>query len=195
MAVNAVTRRAVFLDRDGVLNEAPVRKGRPHAPRTVAEFRLLPDAAAGCERLRRAGFLLIVVTNQPDIARGTTSIDQVMQMHDLLRSMVPLDDIRTCFHDDDDRCMCRKPAPGLIVDGANDLGRRARRKLSPGRQMARYRSWPRSRLPDRVDRLRIPRIARRPSPFCSLADRGCRLDSRPVIPPDAPRECCRHPPS
>ena len=119
-------RRAVFLDRDGVLNEAIVRAGKPYPPGTAADFRIYPEAAPVCLSLREAGFVLIVVTNQPDVARGTQRREVIDGFHDRLRAEVPLDDILCCFHDDADGCACRKPGPGLLVAGANqwnvDLG-------------------------------------------------------------------------
>lgn len=114
-------RPAVFLDRDGVLNESAVRDGVPVPPSTVAEFRLLAGVAEACARLRAAGYVLVVVTNQPDVARGTQSRRTVERMHDVLSREVRLDDIRVCFHDDADDCSCRKPRPGLVLGAATDL--------------------------------------------------------------------------
>ena len=111
-------RRAVFLDRDGVLNEPVVRAGKPHPPSTLAEFRLYPEAARVCRALRDAGFVLLVVTNQPDVARGTQRKEVVETFHQVLRSELGVDDIFGCFHDDADRCECRKPRPGLLLAGA-----------------------------------------------------------------------------
>jgi D-glycero-D-manno-heptose 1,7-bisphosphate phosphatase len=113
-------RAAVFLDRDGVLNHAPVIGGRPYAPASVADFALLPGVEAAIGRLRRAGFDLIVVTNQPDVARGRQSRAAVDAMHAVLRERLGLEDIRVCFHDDADVCGCRKPKPGLLVEAARE---------------------------------------------------------------------------
>jgi D-glycero-D-manno-heptose 1,7-bisphosphate phosphatase len=113
---------AVFLDRDGVLTQSFVRNGVPTPPRSMAEFRVLPGAAEACADLRRVGFVLIVVTNQPDIARGIQTRAEVDRMHERLRSLVPLDEICVCPHDDPDACPCRKPQPGMIVDAAERLG-------------------------------------------------------------------------
>jgi D-glycero-D-manno-heptose 1,7-bisphosphate phosphatase len=116
------TRPAVFLDRDGVLNEAFVRDGVPTPPRSVAEFRLLPGVADACADLKQAGFALVVVTNQPDIARGTQSWAEVDRMHERLRGLVPLDEVCVCPHDDADACACRKPQPGMLLAAAERLG-------------------------------------------------------------------------
>jgi len=107
--------RAVFLDRDGVINRAVMRAGTPHPPTSVAELEILPGVAEAIARLRGAGYQAVVVTNQPDIARGTTSRAQVDAIHEYLRERLPLDDIRVCPHDDADGCQCRKPKPGLLL--------------------------------------------------------------------------------
>jgi D-glycero-D-manno-heptose 1,7-bisphosphate phosphatase len=118
-----VTRRsAVFLDRDGVLNRPVVRDGRPHPPASVADLEILPGVAPACRRLRKAGFLLIVVTNQPDVARGTVALGVVNAINRALVEELDLDDVRVCPHDDGDGCRCRKPAAGLLVDAARFHG-------------------------------------------------------------------------
>lgn len=114
-------RRAIFLDRDGVLNRAIVVHGRPHPPATLAEFELLPGVAEACEELRNAGFLLIVATNQPDVARGIQRREVVEAINDALLSRVPIDAIKVCYHDDQDQCVCRKPLPGLLVQAAREF--------------------------------------------------------------------------
>lgn len=113
---------AVFLDRDGVLNEPVVRDGRPYPPRDVSELRIVAGAPAEVERLRRAGFATIVVTNQPDVARKTTSRESVDEIHAGLRNAVRIDDVYACFHDDQDGCDCRKPLPGALVRAARERG-------------------------------------------------------------------------
>jgi transaldolase len=107
---------AVFLDRDGVLNEALVSGGKPGAPRTVDEFVIPPDRAACLEELKRRGFALIVVTNQPDPARGRQSKAAIEEMHRRLQAELPVDDVLVCFHDEADKCQCRKPRPGLLFE-------------------------------------------------------------------------------
>ena len=117
-----MTRAAVFLDRDGVLVESTVRDGIPQSARSLAELQVLPGVAGACERLRAAGFVLIVVTNQPDVARGTLSAEAVEEMHRELRQTLPLDDVAVCFHDDADGCDCRKPQPGMLLAAAERWG-------------------------------------------------------------------------
>lgn len=113
-----MTGRAVFLDRDGVLNRTFVRDGNPHPPQSLAEFEILPDAESSLRKMKDLGFLLIVVTNQPDVRRGRQSREQVEEMHSVLRATLPIDDIFVCYHDDEDECGCRKPKPGLLLEAA-----------------------------------------------------------------------------
>jgi len=114
--------RAVFLDRDGVLNRAPVRDGRPQSVVSVEEVELLPGVPEACAMLRDAGFSLIVVTNQPEVARGRVSRDAVEAIHEFLRARLPLDEVRVCYHDDAEGCNCRKPKPGMLLEAARDRG-------------------------------------------------------------------------
>ena len=111
-------KRAVFLDRDGVINQAIVRDGKPYPPSGVAELKIVGGAAEALHDLKQAGFLLIVVTNQPDIARGTQSRAAVDAIHQALSKALPLDDFFVCPHDDADHCDCRKPLPGLLLHAA-----------------------------------------------------------------------------
>lgn len=113
---------AVFLDRDGVLNRAVVSNRKPGVPMTLREFLILPDAPACLEELRQLGFKLLVVTNQPDVARGRQSRENVEEMHSVLRRALPVDDILACFHDDSDNCACRKPRPGLLLEAQQKYG-------------------------------------------------------------------------
>ena len=113
-----VPRRAVFLDRDGVLNRAVMRGGRPFSPASAEETELLEGVEAACRALKAAGFLLICVTNQPDIARRTRTRAEVEAINEKLKSALGLDDVRMCPHDDGDGCACRKPKPGLLLDAA-----------------------------------------------------------------------------
>jgi D-glycero-D-manno-heptose 1,7-bisphosphate phosphatase len=115
-------RRAVFLDRDGVINRSLVRDGKPYAPVNTAEFELLPGVAAALHRLREAGYLNIVVTNQPDIATGKQRQEDLDALHSRLLAELEIDAIRVCTHVNADGCACRKPAPGLLLDAARDFG-------------------------------------------------------------------------
>jgi D-glycero-D-manno-heptose 1,7-bisphosphate phosphatase len=128
----APSRKAVFLDRDGVLNRVVVRGGRPHPPDDLASLELLTGAAEACATLRGAGFLLIVVTNQPDIARGTRTREEVDALNQRLSELLPVDEFRVCPHDDCDRCECRKPSAGLLVAAARERGLDLRHSVMVG---------------------------------------------------------------
>lgn len=111
-------RRAVFLDRDGVINRACVRRGKPYPPAGLAEIEILPGVAQALTALSEAGFLLIVVTNQPDVARGTTPREVVEEINNYLAARLAIDEFRVCFHDSSDGCDCRKPLPGALLAAA-----------------------------------------------------------------------------
>ena len=109
-------RPAIFLDRDGVLNRAVVRNGKPFPPARLEELELFPDVASSLRDLKAKGFALYVVTNQPDVARGAQRRETIEAMHKSLTSSLPIDDIFVCYHEDKDDCGCRKPRPGLLFE-------------------------------------------------------------------------------
>jgi D-glycero-D-manno-heptose 1,7-bisphosphate phosphatase len=111
-------KRAVFLDRDGVINQAIIRDGKPYPPAALDELIIVPGARESLDALKQAGLMLIVVTNQPDIARGTQTLGAVEAIHRALRQALPLDDFFLCAHDDSAHCDCRKPQPGLLVEAS-----------------------------------------------------------------------------
>ncbi len=115
-------RPAVFLDRDGVLNRPLIIEGKPYAPRHMKDFRLLPGVAAAATRLRAAGFVTVVVTNQPDIGNRLVDPVDVAAMNARLRQRVAIDDLRMCPHRREDLCACRKPKPGMLLAAADELG-------------------------------------------------------------------------
>jgi D-glycero-D-manno-heptose 1,7-bisphosphate phosphatase len=113
-------RAAVFLDRDGVLNRSIVRDGVPYPPDDVAECVLLPGVRHACQRLHTAGYLLIVVTNQPDVARGRQSRERVEEINAWIKNTLPIQQVLTCYHDIADQCACRKPKPGMLLQAADE---------------------------------------------------------------------------
>jgi N-acetyl-alpha-D-muramate 1-phosphate uridylyltransferase len=121
-ALLAKRPKAVFLDRDGVLNEAVVREGKPYPPGNLREMRIFPEAAALLQRLKELGFLLVVVTNQPDVSRGKQDRETVEEMNRALSAALPLDEVLVCYHSDHDGCSCRKPLPGLFFQAAERFG-------------------------------------------------------------------------
>jgi D-glycero-D-manno-heptose 1,7-bisphosphate phosphatase len=112
--------RAVFLDRDGVINRVVLRNGRPYPPDSLEEFEVLPGVPAALARLKAAGFRLIIATNQPDVGKGTQRREVVEAIHEFVRSTLPVDDVRVCYHVDRDACNCRKPRPGMLLEAARE---------------------------------------------------------------------------
>ena len=113
-------RCAVFLDRDGVVNRAIVRDGRPYPPASLEELDILPGVQEALQKLHAANYLLIVVTNQPDVARGLAKREDVEAINAYLSSQLPIDDFKTCYHDSEDKCSCRKPMPGSLLEAAQE---------------------------------------------------------------------------
>lgn len=114
-------RRAAFLDRDGVITRCRIEAGRPYPPRSLAEVEILPGVAEALLALREAGLMTLVVTNQPDVARGTLRREVVDAIHVELASRLAIDGFFVCCHDDADACDCRKPRPGLLLRAAREL--------------------------------------------------------------------------
>jgi D-glycero-D-manno-heptose 1,7-bisphosphate phosphatase len=116
-------KRAVFLDRDGVINRPVVREGKPYPPASVAEFELLPGVIEACGQLKAAGFLLVVATNQPDVGRGTQRREDVEAMHAKMGAVLPLDRVEVCYDPGQGQpSEFRKPAPGMLLRAARELG-------------------------------------------------------------------------
>jgi D-glycero-D-manno-heptose 1,7-bisphosphate phosphatase len=114
--------KAVFFDRDGVLIRAIVRDGRPYPPRDDREFAWMDGVHETLAELDKRGYVLLVCTNQPDVARGTQSQEQVEAFHLKIRNELPVARVYACLHDDADECSCRKPKPGMIFHGRDDFG-------------------------------------------------------------------------
>jgi D-glycero-D-manno-heptose 1,7-bisphosphate phosphatase len=115
--------RAIFLDRDGVINECKVIDGKPYPPLSVEEFVIFPGVAKACGQLKQAGFLLVVATNQPDVGRGTLKREIVEAIHAHMRQALPLDRVEVCYHPgkSESECDCRKPKPGMLLHAAHEL--------------------------------------------------------------------------
>ena len=113
-------KRAVFLDRDGVINASIVKKGKPYPPVTRRELKLLPGVMQACLLLKHHTFLLIVVTNQPDVSRKKLTKEAVEDINSSIKKKLPVDDIYVCFHDDIDNCDCRKPKPGMLFQASKE---------------------------------------------------------------------------
>lgn len=115
--------RAVFLDRDGVINRAIVRGGKPYPPQNFNDFEILPDVALACKKIKEAGYKIVVATNQPDVGRGTLSQSTVEEMHAILLRDLLIDRIEVCFHPGRglSDCKCRKPLPGMLFEASREL--------------------------------------------------------------------------
>ena len=117
-------KRAIFLDRDGVINRSIVREGLPFPPMSMADFEILPGVPEACAKLKAAGFLLVVATNQPDVGRGIVPRELVEAMNAQMQKVITLDRIEICFHPGRGAsdCDCRKPKPGMLLNAARALG-------------------------------------------------------------------------
>ena len=122
MGDRLLNTKAVFLDRDGVINRALVIDCRPFPPLSLDKLEILPGVPESLRLLKENGFLLIVVTNQPDVGRGTQKKETVEKMHKYLLNQLPLDDIFVCWHGQDGECDCRKPLSGLLSQAAAKYG-------------------------------------------------------------------------
>lgn len=117
-----MTSRAIFLDRDGVLNHPVVREGKSYPPARIEDLEIYEGLREPLQRLKDRGFVLIVVTNQPDVARGTTPKSTVEAINDAIAREIPaIDKFIVCFHDNGDGCDCRKPRPGMLLAGAAEF--------------------------------------------------------------------------
>lgn len=112
-------KKAVFLDRDGVINQTIFRMGKPRAPYELEELDLLPGVPQAIKELKSAGFLTIIVTNQPDVVRGWVSREKVEAMNVKIMELLAVDEIKCCFHVEKDDCLCRKPKPGMLLEASN----------------------------------------------------------------------------
>ena len=108
--------RAVFLDRDGVINKLIYRDGKPTSPRNIEEFEFEAGVENALMRLSAAGFKLFVVSNQPELARGLLTNESLRLMTDRIVNTLEIDEVRICPHDNDDGCRCRKPLPGMLLE-------------------------------------------------------------------------------
>jgi len=117
-------RRAVFLDRDGVINRVLERDGKPYPPTSLTQFEILPGVPEACATLKQSGFLLVVATNQPDVGRGTLAQSVVENIHAHMCQALPIDRVEVCYHPGKglSDCDCRKPKPGMLLRAAGELG-------------------------------------------------------------------------
>lgn len=132
--MNSESKRAIFLDRDGVINQVKVIDGKPYPPLSIDEFIIFPGVAEACHKLKEAGFLLVVATNQPDVGRGTLKREVVEEIHAHMSRALPVDRVEVCYHPGrgDSKCDCRKPQPGMLHRAARELNIDLRRSWMVG---------------------------------------------------------------
>ena len=114
-------QKAIFLDRDGILNEPIIKHGRPFSPSSLSEVKIILDVKESLSKFKECGFLPVVITNQPDVSRGKVRLQEVEQINSFLSKKLGIENFYSCFHDDVDDCECRKPKPGLLFMAARDL--------------------------------------------------------------------------
>lgn len=114
--INKAKFKCVFLDRDGVINNVILKNGKPHPPINLRGIKILENVNKSLISLKKSGFYIAVITNQPDVSRKITTKKEVEAINNYLMSKLPLDEINTCFHDNFHNCQCRKPLPGMILD-------------------------------------------------------------------------------
>ena len=117
-----ILKKAVFLDRDGVLNDVVLKEGKPYPPENLESLAILPGVTEAIRIFKQNDFEIVVVTNQPDVKRGTSSKEKVNLINERLASSLSIDNFYVCFHDEVDGCSCRKPLPGMIFEAANQIG-------------------------------------------------------------------------
>lgn len=113
--------KAIFIDRDGVINQSNVVNGKPFAPTHLDHFSLLPGVKEALKKFKEAGFKTVIVTNQPDLSTGKQTTHSLNEIHTYLKSHCNIDLIKVCGHRNEDECICRKPKPGLLIDASIEL--------------------------------------------------------------------------
>ena len=106
---------AIFLDRDGVINYSIMRDNKPYAPLNLSELKIIPEIKFVVDFFKQKKFKVFVITNQPDVARGKVSKDEIEKINESIQSQLSIDEIFTCYHDNQDQCECRKPKPGAFM--------------------------------------------------------------------------------
>lgn len=107
--------KAIFFDRDGVINRSIIKNNKPYPPKNLEELELIDGIHLLMWRLKQKGFLIFVITNQPDVSRGTQTKSMVEALNTNIKKELPINEIFTCYHDDKDNCECRKPKPGFVL--------------------------------------------------------------------------------
>ena len=107
--------KALFLDRDGIINRSfKNKKGKPKAPTLFKDFIFLPFLKNYLNEIKKLNFNIIIITNQPDISYGVLKEAELYKMHSKIYSSLPVTNIYVCKHSKEDNCKCRKPKTGLF---------------------------------------------------------------------------------
>ena len=106
---------AIFLDRDGVVNYSIICEKKPYAPLNLNELKIIPEIKSVINTFKQRQFKVFVITNQPDVARGKVKKEEVEKINASIQSQLSIDEIFTCYHDNQDHCECRKPKPGAFI--------------------------------------------------------------------------------
>jgi len=111
----------IFLDRDGVINEPVIVDNKPYPPKSVKDLVISESSKKAIKLLQKNYYEIIVVTNQPDVARGKTTKESVKKINQRISEICKINHFRVCFHDDVDKCSCRKPKPGLLIEASKEF--------------------------------------------------------------------------
>ena len=118
--VKKAGKPSVFLDRDGVIVKAHIKNNKPFAVNNIDDFEILPGVKEAIQSLKELDFLVVVVTNQPDISKGLINVNTLNKMHEILMSELAIDDIKFCPHISENNCSCRKPKPGMLLEASSE---------------------------------------------------------------------------
>ncbi|OGF50370.1 MAG: hypothetical protein A2231_02430 [Candidatus Firestonebacteria bacterium RIFOXYA2_FULL_40_8] len=113
--------KAVFFDRDGVINKPVIIDNKPFTPESLKELVFTDGIRETLVELKKSGFLLFVITNQADVARGKRTKENVEEISAYILKELPLDKVYCCYHDNKDNCNCRKPKPGMLLTASKEF--------------------------------------------------------------------------
>ena len=113
--------KAIFWDRDGIINKIHVKEGKSLSPRKFSDFKVFPFIKKLLNETKSLGYLNIIFTNQPDISRLLMDPKELELMHEFLENNFEITKIYSCPHSDEDYCDCRKPLPGMLISGIKEF--------------------------------------------------------------------------
>lgn len=110
-----VKQKAIFLDRDGVINNNIIESGKPYPPLKLGSVHVIKGMKELIKKWQDEKYLVIVITNQPDVAAHLVTKNKVDKINKFLKNELNFDDIFVCYHGEKDNCNCRKPKIGLFL--------------------------------------------------------------------------------